>query len=126
MQGIISLRVCNGRVGIVRYEQVYDVKVSVSCGPLERGRLKITPNGVDVGALLSQISTGGKLGINRSPMKGCAAQQCQHRHRAPRKRNEHILVISVIHGRISRLDELLDSRKIASLCSGDDLLLETA
>lgn len=42
------------------------------------------------------------------------------------KGNEHILVISVIHGRITRLDELLDGRKIASLCSGNDLLLDTA
>lgn len=48
---------------------MYDIKVSVSRGPLEWGRLEITTDGIDVDALFKQISTSGKLGINRSPVK---------------------------------------------------------
>lgn len=91
--------------------------------------MKITTNSVDVSPLFYQIPTSGELGVDRCPMKRRTAAQSQHNSALGRKvgkRDEHVLVISVVHGGISGLEELLDGIKIASLGSRDDLLLGTA
>ena len=63
------MRVCNVRIGTVSNKQLYDVEISIACGPLQRSGNKVSTNSVDFRALFKKVSTCCDLRVDGSPMK---------------------------------------------------------
>lgn len=73
VKGVVSLSVGEGWIGIMRNQQMDDIEVSISSGPLQWSRLEIATDGVDFCALFYEVTAGRQLGIDCGPMKRSAA-----------------------------------------------------
>ena len=107
MQSVVSLRI--GDVGIctVRDEELDDVNVSITGGPLHGSSNKVTTEGVDLRALFEEVSTRRKLRIDGCPVKG-----------------GDVLGVSVGRRGCARLDEVSDDVHFSTLSGDEDVYLK--
>jgi hypothetical protein len=104
VQRVVALRVGDVWVRAMCDEQLYDVEVAVTCGPLERGCDEIAANSVDFCALCKKVAARGELSVDSSPMERC-----------------DVLLITVCCACFSRGDKSLESLKVTSLGSNEDV-----
>lgn len=70
MQGIVSLRICDVGICAVCDEELNDINVSVTSGPLHGSSNKIAAEGVNLCALFEEVPACRKLRVDGCPVKG--------------------------------------------------------
>ena len=70
MQGVVSLRICNIGICAMCDEELNDINVSITGGPLHGGSDEVTTEGVDLCALFEEVPACRKLRVDGCPVKG--------------------------------------------------------
>ena len=107
MQSVVSLRI--GDIGIcaVRNEELDDVNVSISSGPLHGGSDEVTTECVNLRTLFEEVSACRKLRVDGCPVKG-----------------GDVLGVSIGRRGCARLDEVSDNVHFSTLRGNEDVYLE--
>ena len=68
VQCIVSLRIRDIGISAVRDEELNDVNVSITSGPLHWSSDEVTTQGIDFSALFEEVSACGQLRVDRGPV----------------------------------------------------------
>ena len=70
MQSVVTLRIRNIGIRAVGDEELNDINISVTSGPLHRSGDEVPAEGIDFSALFEEVSACGELRVDCCPVKG--------------------------------------------------------
>ena len=103
VQRIVPLAVRDIGIGVVGDEELDDVEVPVSRGPLHGCGDEVSAERIDLGAVLEEEAAGCEVGVYGCPVQGC-----------------DVLVVAVVYCCFAAFDELAKEGDVASLGSDKD------
>ena len=107
MEGVVSLRICDVGIRAVCDEELNDINVPITSGPLHGSGNEVTTEGVDLRALFEEVSACRKLRVDGCPVKG-----------------SDVLRVSVGRRGSTRLDEISYNVYFSTLRGNEDVYLE--